>query len=134
MVERTEAQGFDEFTGLVESVEYEEPREGSASDNPQYHIIMDPKDVTVKGKTGKMHEWIKLSGTATETSVPQDSVADKYLRALERLDKSVKNLTTVKEAFQYMVGKTFRFNKETLGRAYGGHPAASYWVPVELVK
>ncbi len=132
MVERTEAQGFDEFIGLVEDVIYEEPNQEGM--RPQYHIVMAPTDVTVGGKTGKMHEWIRLPETSTETSVPQGSIIDYYLTSLERIDKAVKSLKTIKEVFEWMKGKKFRFNKETPGKAFGGKPAASYWIPVQLVE
>ena len=132
MVERTEAQGFDEFTGLVENVELEVATEEDRQD--QYHITIDPIDVQVQGKTGKMHEWIRIPGSSTKSSVPQGSVIDAYIRALERLDGAVKKLKDVSEVFAYMKGRKFKFNREKLGKAFGDYKAADYWVPVSLLK
>lgn len=134
MVERTKAQTFDEFIGTVESVELEQPKEDSKNKNPQYHIVMEPHDVKVEGKTGKMHEWIRLPPKSTESTVPEGSVADNYLKALERLDKGVKEIKTVEEAFKWLEGKTFKFVKEKLGKAFGDYEAADYWIPANVAE
>lgn len=132
MVERTEAQGFDEFSGEVIEVVLEPAKSEDYQD--QYHITIKPLDVQVTGKTGMMHEWIRVPGKATEATVPQGSVIDGYIKALERLDKSVKAVKTVESVFKWMEGKKFHFAKEKLGKAYGNYPAADYWVPVSIEK
>ena len=131
MVDRTEAKSFDEFTGKVHKISYEQAK--SDDRQPQYHIEIEPQDVEIKGKTGLMHEWIRVPSTSTQTSVPQGSVIDAYIRALERLDKKVKDIKSVEDALLWMKGKTFRFTKEVLGKSYGTYPASAYWVPVQLV-
>lgn len=130
MVERTEAQTWKEFKGEVVEVSLEQPKEEDRL--PQYHIQMKvlDKDKEIKGKTGLMHEWIRLPGTATETTVPRGSVVDRYLEALEDLHSEIKKLS-VKEAFELMKGKTYTFKSKVLGRAFQNNPAAEYWVPVK---
>lgn len=130
MVERTEQQTWTEFQGEVVDVALEQPKEDDRL--PQYHISVKPSDKEIKGKTGLMHEWIRISATATETSLPRGSVADRYVEALEDVhgDK-VKNLKTVKEVFEFMKSKKYQFKSKVLGRAFQNNPAAEYWVPVK---
>lgn len=130
MVDRTEAQGFEEFKGKVESVTLEPATEEDRQD--QYHIVIEPIDVEVTGKTGRMHDWIRVTKTTTNESVPLGSVIDAYIKAIERIDSSVKKEPTVSGVFKWLVGKTFKFNQEKLGKAFGDHPAADYWVPVKI--
>ncbi len=132
MVERTESQGFDRFTGTVDDVVFEASTQDDRPD--QYHVLMNPEDVTVEGKTGKMHQWLKIPKTATDSSVPQGSVIDAYITGLERLDKAVKSIATVKEVLEWMKSKKFVFNKEQPGKAFGKHEAADVWMPITLVK
>ena len=130
MVKRTESKGFDEFVGKVVNVILEEPTE--KRETPAYHIEIEVLDKEIKGKTGLMHDWIGVPKTSKKDSVPQGSVIDAYIRALERLESTLKTKENVEEIFVWMKGKKFRFNKEKLGKSFGKHDAMDYWVPVAL--
>jgi hypothetical protein len=130
MVERTEAQGFEEFVGTVETVEIVESGIKEGGKQIKLSIKTDPEDLT---KSGYMYNWVGIPRTATENSVPQGSVIDAYIRALERLNAEMKKAKSVNAVFEWMQGKKFLFSKEKLGKAYGGHEAADYWVPVKEV-
>ena len=127
MVQRVEATGkMDEFEAIVESVELET----GIQDRKQYHIVMNPTSVEVKGATGRMHEWLPVSPRATEEAVPQGSVMDRYLTQVEICVKGAKTCKTIKEELGLMVGKKFRFKKIKLGKDFNGQPAREYSVPV----
>lgn len=130
MVERVESSGLEEFKGTVESVAAESGMEGRV----QYHLTIAPQDIEVKGATGRMHEWVPMSPKATETSVPQGSVMDKYLTQIEICISAAKKAATIEDAFNLLVGKTFRFKKIKLGQSFDGHPAKEYIVPVSLIE
>ena len=129
MVERTQAS-FEEFTGEVVAVTLEDS--GIEDANPQFHLKIAPTDVEVKGKTGLMHEWIPRPRTTTETSVPEGSVIDRFLQELEMLLPSAKKATTVEEAMNLMIGKTFFFKRMKHGRSFQGKEAKEYWTPKVL--
>jgi hypothetical protein len=130
VVERTEAKGLEECTAVVTNIGLESNKLESGA--TQWHIEMDPEDVEIKGKTGKLHEWIRLPGTATEESVPQGSVVDRYLQQVEIALPEAKKAKTVKEAFEMMKDKKFKFKRLKLGKAFEGHEARAYWAPVGL--
>lgn len=126
MVERTSSEGLEEFVGIVDNIEIQEGENGS-----QYHLEIEPvdKDVLKNSKTGHFHEWLRISSTATETSVPEGSVLSEYIRAVERLYKDAKNKEKVADVLDMLKGKKIVFVREKLGKAYGGHEAADHWVP-----
>ena len=130
MVERIEAgQKMDEVEAVVESVTLEQ----GVEDRRQYHVVMDPKNVTIKGATGRLHEWIGLSPRASEESIPQGSVMDRYLTQVEICIKGAKSCKTVADELKMMEGKKFRFKKIKLGKDFNGQPAREYFVPVALL-
>lgn len=130
MVERTESQSWTEFQGEVVDIQFEQPTDEDRL--PQWHIQMKPIDKEVKGKTGNIHTWIRIPATATETSLPRGSVADRFCESLEDIHgNAVKNLKTVKEVFMFMKGKKYQFKSKILGRAFEGKNPAEYWVPVK---
>jgi hypothetical protein len=129
-IERTEAQGLEEFKGTVESVELEDSKLIDAGS--QFHIKIKALDVKVEGKTGYIHDWIRQTETTTANSVPRGSVIDRYLAQLEIVMPEVKKCTTVEQAFKLLVGKTFTFKKMALGKAFSGHEARSYWLETKL--
>jgi hypothetical protein len=131
MVERKQAGTFDEFVGKVVDVSREKNEFGD-NDNDQYHITMQPTDREIKGSTGLMHEWIRLSAKASEESIPEGSVMDKYLTQVELLMPAAKKEKSILGALSVLKGKTFVFRKVKLGRSYEGHEAKGYWVPVIL--
>jgi len=130
MVERTESSGLDEFKGTVTKVASEAGMEGRT----QYHISIDAEGIDIKGPTGLMHEWIPMSPKATEKSVPQGSVMDKYLTQIEICISEAKSAATIADAFALLEGKKFRFKKLKLGQAFEGNPAKEYIVPVALLE
>lgn len=129
MVKRSESSGLDEFEGKVTDVKFETTADGRR----QYHLFIDPKDFEVKGPSRSMHEWVPLSAKAKEDDIPQGSVMDRYLQQLEICIKEAKNAVTVKDVFNLMKGKDFRFQRIKLGKDYDGHQARDYIVPVARV-
>jgi len=128
MVTRTETTPLEECEGIVESVAIED-----GINRPQYHITIDATNVEIGGATGKLHEWIPMSPKATEESIPQGSVMDRFLTQIEICISAAKKASTVNEAMNMMVGKKFKFKKLKLGKDFEGHAAKDYWVPVALL-
>ena len=126
MVERKESQGLSEFDGIVESITLEDGLE-----NKQFHLVIEPTSLKVSGKTGKLHEWVPMSGTSSDDAIAKGSVIDFYLRQLEIVLPAAKKASTVTQALGLMKGKKFHFQKMELGRAFAGHPAKQYAVPVK---
>jgi len=127
MVQRIESSGkLEEIEGFVESVEAESNTVGTT----QYHVLIRPTNVEVKGKTGRFHEWVPMSKTATEETVPHGSVMERYITHMEIAVPAIKKAPTIKSAFALLVGKKFRFQRMKLGRDYDGNPAREYLVPV----
>jgi len=130
MVERTTAS-FEEFVGKVENILLEDSMyEGESF--KQYHLMLKPKDKEIKGKTGQIHEWIKISPKTTDTSVPEGSILDRYLQQIEILFAEAKQKQSHIEAMQLLIGKSFKFKKIKLGQSYEGKEAKMYWTPVGL--
>jgi len=132
MVERTTANLLVEFNGTVEDVQLEKNTYADA-DNDQFHITMKPVDKEIKGKTGLLHEWIRMSPKSKEEMIPEGSILDKYLTQVEMLVPEAKKAKTLSDAFNCMKGKKFTFKKVKLGRAFEGHAAREYWVPVSKI-
>ena len=131
MVLRQESTGtLDEFTGTVIAADLEV----NDHERKQYHIKIDAEDVEIKGATGYLHEWVGMSPKATEKSVPQGSVMDRYLTQIEICVSAAKTVETVEEAFALMVGKKFKFKRIKLGKDFEGHAAKDYIVPVSLAE
>ena len=78
MVERNTSTGLEEFKGVVVDVVLEKNTFGD-TDNDQYHLTMKPEGIVMKGKTGFIHEWVRLSAKATQKSVPEGSIIERYL-------------------------------------------------------
>lgn len=133
IVERVENKALEEFVGVVQDVQLESNSVGD-NDAAQYHITIKAEDIEVKGKTGLIHEWIRMSKTAKEDSIPQGSVIDRYLQQLEIVLPDAKKSKTLAEAFSLMKGKKFKFKRMKLGKAFEGHEARQYWVVISLVK
>lgn len=129
---RQTANILDEFKGVVEDVILEKNTLADAEQD-QYHIVMNPEDVEVKGKTGKLHEWIRLSPKTTQESIPEGSIIDKFLTQLEIVLPDSKKAKTLDEAFGMMKDKKFLFKRVKLGKSFEGHPARSVWTPVQLL-
>jgi hypothetical protein len=125
MVNRIERTGLEEVDAVVVDVmlESNQLQQGAT----QYHITLDPENVEIKGKTGLLHEWIRVPKTATSESIPQGSVVDRYLQQVEIVLPEAKKAKTVLEALQLMKGKKFKFKRLKLGKAFEGHEAREYW-------
>jgi len=132
MVEITKPQTFEKFKGKVESIKIEPSGLKDQEDKERYHLVIEPLDVEIKGKTGRIHEWLPVSDMATDTSVPEGSILHRYMQELSDIGIDDKEL--VNDVFQQMVGKTFLFRKKELGRAFKGHEAKKYWVPKEMIE
>jgi len=135
MVERTKALGLEEFEAKVVEVVLEPSNLEGMEDMEQFHISMEPVDKKIlkESKTGFFHEWIRLSPKSTETSVPEGSVADRYIEEIELLIPEAKKKKLLSEVFQLIKGKTFLFKRKKLGRSYEGKEARNYWTPVKLI-
>lgn len=134
MVLRTKAAIFDVFIGKVEEVKIVDDQQRQEEEGQQYHIEMDCLDKEIKGSTGKLHEWLRISAKSTEDSIPEGSVLDKYLEEVEAiLPDSRKEGLTVLQVLTMMKGKVFQFRKKKLGRSFEGHEAKQYWTPVRLL-
>ena len=133
IVERTGQNMLEEFEGKVIDVVLEK---NTFADNEtsQYHLTIEGLNIDVKGKTGHIHEWIRLSPKAKEEAVPEGSIVDKYLTQLEIVLPEVKKAKTLGDAFGMMKGKSFVFKKVKLGRAFEGNPARSLWLPLSIIK
>lgn len=127
MVKRQENTGLAEFTGVVKSVQQEQ---GLDEDRKQYHITIEPEGIEIKGATGLLHEWYPLSPKCEENSVPEGSVMDRMLTQIEICISESKKAETIKEAFNLLIGKKFKFKKIKLGKEFEGHAAKEYIVPV----
>lgn len=132
MVERKEGgQGLTEFKGEVLDV-IREANNINDTDSEQYHLTMKPEDVEIKGKTGLLHEWVKMSDKSSQEVVQEGSVIEKYLSIIEGLLPEAKSAKTVDEAMALLKGKSFLFRKQKLGRSYEGKSAREVWTPVQL--
>lgn len=130
MVERTTSNNLDEFKGTIENINIEES-EVQGKKHKQYHISIKPLDVEIKGKTGLIHEWIRITDKCTEGSVPEGSVIDRYIQQIEILHPECKKLATITEVFQVLVGNSYQFQKLKLGKSFDGKDAKEYIVPVK---
>jgi len=135
MVEITKAEMIEEFDGKVVEVGVE-PSQREDIEGEQVHIQIEPvnKDLLKDSKTGRMHEWVRLSPKSTETTVPEGSIAHRYIQAVEDVIKEAKETEKVLEVFQLLNEKTFTFKRKQLGKSFGGHEAKDYWVPAKLIE
>ncbi len=134
MVERTKTEGIEEFEGTITDITFEQS-ELKGDKQEQYHISMTPNDTKLleDSKTGMLHTWIKFSDKATQESIPEGSVLDRFLTEIETLHTETKKLKTVDETMQFIKGKKYLFKTKRLGKAYDGHEAKAYWVPVKAL-
>lgn len=130
MVKRKESGGFDRFEGIIEDIKLEPSQLNPEDQTMQYHLYIKPTNVEVKGKTGLMHEWIRLSQTTTDDTIPEGSILDRYITEIETVIPETKKIETHTEVFLQLKGKKFLFTKKKLGKAYEGKEAKEYWVPI----
>lgn len=132
MTERTKPQLFEEFVGVVSDIKIEPTKMEGQDDGEQYHLYLKPSDKEIKGQTGFIHEWVRIPAKATDSSVPEGSVLDKYLQQIEILFNEAKAKSGHIEEMQLLVGKSFLFKKVKHGKSFEGHEAKPYWTPVAL--
>jgi hypothetical protein len=133
MVDRVTQTGLEEFEGKVVDIVLEK-NTFQDTESDQYHITMEPTTLTIKGKTGFLHEWLRLSPKTTQTAVPEGSVVERYLAQVELCLTDARKEKTLSGALNMMKGKTFLFKKVKLGRSYEGRPAREVWTPIRLIK
>lgn len=134
MVERTKTEMIEEFEGKVEDVTLE-PSNLEGVEQEQFHITITPKDKTIlkESKTGMFHEWIRKSAKATDSTVPEGSVADRFIQEIETLFSEAKKLELITEVFALLKGKSFLFKRKILGKSFEGKEARQYWTPVKVL-
>jgi len=133
MVERVTQTLMESFEGKVTDVTLEK-NTFQDTESDQYHISMEPTTIVVKGKTGFLHEWLRLSAKTTQTAIPEGSVVERYLSQVELCLPEARKAKTLNEALNLMKGRTFEFKKVKLGRSYEGKPAREVWTPIRLIK
>jgi hypothetical protein len=131
MVERTKSEGVEEFVGVLKTIEIEDSKFGQ-----QYHLQMEPVDKSIlkESKTGMFHEWLRITEKTTETSVPEGSVLDNYLKAVERVFRDAKSKKTILKVLEMLKDKKILYVREKLGKSFGGHEAGDHWVPTREEK
>jgi len=139
MVERKQQEVFEEFKGKVSNVTLDDSKISNGVDakgkkifQKQYHIEIECLDKEIEGKTGLMHEWIRIPDKATDTSIPEGSVIDRYLVQIEIIMPQTAKMEGHAQVFNELKGKTFKFKKLVHGKAFDGHDAKEYWTPVVL--
>lgn len=128
-IEIKSSTGFDRFTGKVESITLEKGNFGE-----QWHMIIVPTDVKVKGKTGAFHNFIPHPNTATDKTIPEGSILARYIEELKVIFPDILSKNSVEEALKVMVGKTFEFIPKKLGKSFRGYEAKEYFVPIRIIQ
>lgn len=133
MVKRKEIELIEEFEGTVMSIDVE-PSQREDISNEQIHIEIAPtdKELLKDSKTGRFHEWIRITDKTENNLVPEGSILDRYMQEIELIHKDAKNKETYMEVFKLMMGNTYLFKRKKLGKAYGGFEAHKYFCPVTL--
>ncbi len=120
---------IESFEGLCEKVEVvpDQMREGGE----QIHMEFKPDDEKLLegSKTGRFHEWLRLTDKTTDTTVPEGSKIEAYLKEIEVVLPETKKAKKVVDAFKAMEGKKFKFVRKTLGKAFKGHEAKPSFIP-----
>ena len=134
MVDRTKAEMLESFEGLCEKVE--EVPDQMKENGRQIHIELKPDDEAIlkDSKTGRFHEWLRITDKTTDTSVPEGSKIDAYLKEIEVSMPSAKKAAKVFDAFKSMEGKRFKFVRKVLGKSFKGHEAKASFVPQILLE
>ncbi len=134
MVERTKSEMVEEFDGVCDNIEIvpDQLNEGQE----QFHLEIKPDDDEIlKGsKTGKFHEWLRITKTATAESVPDGSKMDRYLQEIEAVFPEAKGAKKVEDALRMFEGKHVHFVRKKLGKAYKGYDSKPSFVPQKLLK
>jgi hypothetical protein len=115
-----------ELVALVEDVVFEKATKIGYPD--QWHVVLDAKNVEVKGETGKFHTWIGFSPKSNNDAVQEGSVMEQYCTAVEKV---VGKKNTVKDVFMAMKGNTYVFKRTVLGQEFNGNAPREIFVPIK---
>ena len=133
MVKRTKGEMLEAFDGTCSKVEVvpDQMRESGE----QIHMEFEPDDKTILegSKTGKFHEWLRLTSTTTSETVPEGSKIEAYLKEIEIVLPTSKKVDKVFDAFKMMDGKRFHFVRKVLGRSFKGYDAKPSFVPQSVL-
>ena len=127
------ADNCGEFIGRVIEVRKDSPP--NFPENQQYHLLVQPEGIEVKGSTGCFHIYIRIPPTTIKTGgVVEGSVLYRYVQEIQAVLKEARNATTIDEVFEMIVNKKFLFQKQVLGQSYKGHDAVKYPTPKRLIE
>lgn len=135
------------FKGKVELVE-KEPRKTFDNDESnaepekeswQYHMVIKPLDKkTVElvsgSKTERLHNYIKISDTTTDTEIAEGSTLDTFISEVELCLPETKEMETHLEVMQSLEGISFEFVNKKVGKSYGNFEARTAFVPVSVIE
>ncbi|KKN22980.1 hypothetical protein LCGC14_0909510 [marine sediment metagenome] len=133
MVDRTKAEMIESFDGLCEKVEIVPDQMRDSGEQIHMEFKPDDEEILKGSKTGRFHEWLRLTDKTTETTVPEGSKIEAYLKEIEVVLPETKKTKKVVEAFMLMQGKKFTFVRKTLGKAFKGHEAKPSFIPQTLL-
>ena len=101
MVKRKENTGekIEQFEGEVETVTLVDDE---LSGKPQYHMIIKPLDEETidkvsESKTQRLHNFIGVSATTTDTEIAEGSNLDRFIQEVEACFPETKELETLLE-------------------------------------
>lgn len=133
MPKTKKAETFDAFKGTIVTVTREPSGLEGQEEKERFHLEIEPLNVEIKGKTGKMHEWYPISDKTTETEFMENSVLDNLAKELNILVDGFEKTELINDAFKLLEGKSFLFRKIRLGRSFEGKEAKEYWTPKQLL-
>jgi len=139
---KPEFEPVEEFDGEVEVVERisrKQFAEDIEEDREQYHMVMKPLDKkTIEAikdsKTQRLHNYISISNTTTETEIAEGSNLDTFISEVEISLPETKKMKTHQEVMEALEGKSFHFVRKKIGKSYGGHEARSCFIPRTLIE
>jgi len=130
------AEEFDEFIGLVVDVkrELQPDYPDKESGVEQYHLLLKPDKIKVKGKTGCLHEWVRITKKEQEDGIIREgSSIYRYIQEIQSVLPETKDAETPDDVFKILIAKHFLFKRKVLGSSFRGHPPRRYWVPIKLL-
>jgi len=133
MVERTKGEMIEDFDGLCDKVEIVPDQMTEGGEQIHLELKPDDEELLKDSKTGRFHEWLRLTKTTTEDTVPEGSKLEAYLKEIEMVLPGAKKEEKVVDAFKVMEGKRFHFVRKVLGRAFKGHEARPSFIPQQLL-
>lgn len=142
MPKERSADTFDSFKGKVVKITREPSglmkEDGNPDGKEKFHIEIEPLNVKIEGKTGKMHEWIPISEKTTEDTFVIGSVLHGFYQELKYAVPESKDKELINDSMATMKDKCLEFRKKKLGKSFidksgKSREAKDYWVPVQSV-